>query len=99
MVKGGKFTVGLVQIDIISQIYNFSTYIEFLARNTEKFFKFGKIRKSLKIGLRKKRFQPSKKHLCKNWRAENMPVVTGQVVTVFVFSCAKESRCRVIANA
>ena len=40
------------------------------SENLEKFWKFLEERVSEKI-----RFQPSKKHLCKSWRAENMVAV------------------------
>ena len=51
-----------------------------LVKKIEKSSEFGKIR-FLEQGvfIRKKRLQSSRKHLCKSWRAQNMPVVADRI--------------------
>ena len=61
----------------------FPPKLSFVCKKNQKNFKFGKIRKfpEKRVFIGKKRCKHSKKHLCKGWRAENMPVVAGRPVT------------------
>ena len=76
--RGGKFAVDCASNALFLKNTLSTLIVKFLQKN-QKIYKFGKTRKYMKdIFLKKKRFHSFKRHLLKDWRAENMPVVAGR---------------------
>ena len=76
----------LPKMEWIPEIHSTRTFVLHLLANcrsriwTIANFKILPPKQCMKSIFGKKRFQPSKRHLCKNWMAENIPVVVGHLV-------------------